>query len=211
LGGAGARASSPPPPAVGSALVDMPSSSRDGTISARVTNAVNADADGLLSFALTTTINGQLSYHSKEDLQPPRLVAVVPCSNAPDGDGDGRTDLCDCEPADASIYAPPPEVSELHWESPTMLAWSSLAAATGSGIRYDVVSGSLDEVAMLGSGGPGDVCLVDNGSATTATDTTGTPQPGHGVFFLVRGDDACGKGRYETTSDLRDRATTACQ
>lgn len=198
-------------PAIGSALQDMPQSSRDGTIGARVTSAVNADADGLLSFALTTTVTNQLSYHSKEDLQPPRLVAVVPCTNAPDGDGDGRTDLCDCEPANSSIYAPPPEVEGLHWESPTMLAWSSLAPATGTGIRYDVVAGSLDEVAMLGSGGPNDVCLVNDGSVATAADTTGNPQPGHGVFFLVRGDDACGKGRYETTSDLRDRATPACQ
>lgn len=198
-------------PAIGAALQEMPQSSRDGTIGARVTNAVNADADGLLSFALTTTVQGQLSYHSKEAAQPPRLVAVVPCANAPDSDGDGRTDLCDCEPADPGAYAPPPEVAGLHWTSPATLAWSPLAAAAGSGVRYDVVSGSLDEVAMLGSGGPGDVCLMNDGSATSATDATAVPSPGHGAFFLVRGDGVCGKGRYETTSDLRDRATAACQ
>src|SRR5262249_5878506 len=83
-------------PPIGSALLDMPQSSRDGTIGARVTSAVNADADGLLSFALTTNVSNQLSYHSKEDQQPPRLVAVLPCTNAPDGDGDGHTDVCDC-------------------------------------------------------------------------------------------------------------------
>lgn len=198
-------------PAIGSPLQEMPSSSRDGTIGARVTSAVNADADAVLGFALTTTINGQLSYHSKEDAQPPRLVAVVPCANAPDGDGDGRTDVCDCEPTDTSIYAPPPEVSGLHWISPATLAWSSLTTATGPGIRYDVVRGSLDEVSLLGSGGPSDACLVNNGSITQATDTAPLPSPGHGAFFLVRGDDVCGKGRYETTSDLRDRATPVCQ
>jgi len=136
---------------------------------------------------------------------------VVPCANAPDGDGDGRSDLCDCEPADPATYAPPAEVSGLHWTSPSALAWSSLAPATGAGIRYDVVAGRLDEVALLGSGGPGDACLVNDGAATSAADTTAAPQPGHGLFFLVRGDNACGKGRYETTSDLRDRATSACQ
>jgi hypothetical protein len=85
------------------------------------------------------------------------------------------------------------------------------APATGAGIRYDVIAGDLDEVAMLGSGGPGDLCLANDTAATSAADPTATPAPGHGLFFLVRGDDACGKGRYETTTDLRDRATTACQ
>jgi len=198
-------------PAIGSSLQNMPSSSRDGTIGAQVTSAVNADADGLLSFALTTTVAQQLSYHTKEASQPPRLVAVVPCANAPDGDGDGRTDVCDCAPSESGTFAPPPEADGLLWTSKTSLAWSSLAPSAGPGIRYDLVSGSLDEVAMLGSGGPSDVCVVENGSAPSAADTTSLPAPGHGVFFLVRGDDACGKGRYETSSDLRDRATLACQ
>jgi hypothetical protein len=85
-------------PAIGATLVNLPGSSRDGTIGANVTGSVNGDADGLLSFALTTTATSQLSYHSKEDLQPPRLILVTPCAGAPDADGDGRPDPCDCAP-----------------------------------------------------------------------------------------------------------------
>ena len=67
----------PERPAIGATLVQMPSSSRDGTIAANVTAPVHADADAQLSFALATPSAGQVQYHSKEDAQPPRLVLVV--------------------------------------------------------------------------------------------------------------------------------------
>jgi hypothetical protein len=64
-------------PATGATLVQMPSSSRDGTIAANVTGPIHEDADAQLSFALATPSAGQVQYHSKEDAQPPRLVLVV--------------------------------------------------------------------------------------------------------------------------------------
>jgi hypothetical protein len=70
-------------PAIGGALVNMPGSSRDGTIAANVTSAVNADADGIVSFAITTTAAGLSDYHSKEGGQPPRLVLVADTPAAP--------------------------------------------------------------------------------------------------------------------------------
>lgn len=50
--------------------------SRDGTISADVTQAVTSDADGLVSFRLSVP-NANGVYHSREAGQPPRLILVV--------------------------------------------------------------------------------------------------------------------------------------
>ncbi len=64
-------------PALGLPLVQMPQSSRDGTIAANVTPTVQNDPDRQVAFALTTPAAGLGGYHSKEDGQPPRLVLVV--------------------------------------------------------------------------------------------------------------------------------------
>lgn len=201
-------------PAIGTALVEMPQSSRDGTIGANVRNAVNADPDGVISFALSTTINGQLTYHSKEDAQPPRLVLVISCNpGAPggftDADADGRRDACDCAPQDASAFAVPHEIQRLGWPAPALLSWDSEAAGSGPGTRYDVMSGDLDEVSSFGTGGA-DLCLAHEVPALQTADTTPQPAAGKGRFFLVRGENVCGDGRYETATGGRDRQTTVC-
>jgi hypothetical protein len=41
-------------------------------------------------------------------------------------------------------------------------------------------------------------------------DTTDDPPADAGLFFLVRGQNACGAGRYETSSAGLDRQSTAC-
>ncbi len=65
------------PPIDGGTIVNVPASSKDGTFSADVTNAVNADADGIISLAISVPGAGQTSYHSKEAGQPPRLILAV--------------------------------------------------------------------------------------------------------------------------------------
>jgi hypothetical protein len=196
-------------PPIGGTLVNMPQSSRDGTIGANVTTNVNADVDGRLTFALTTTAASPASYHTKEDAQPPRLVLVTPCSGAPDGDADGREDPCDCAPSDAQAFAVPVEIGDLHWMGPTTLAWSSQATGAGTGTHYDVLAGDLDEVAVFGAR-TGDTCVAADTPAVQVTDTSPVPAPDHGSFFLVRAFNACGEARWETASDGRDRATSAC-
>jgi hypothetical protein len=197
-------------PPAGAPLVEMPQSSRDGTIAADVTGAVNGDADGLVSFALTTSTAGALTYHSREAGQPPRLAAAVPCASASgDGDLDGRPDLCDCAPGDASLVAPPDEVTGLHWIDAGRLAWDALAPRSGSGTRYDVLRGDLAEAGMTGTG-PADVCLADDVPAAELADPSPDPAPASGRFYLVRGDGGCGTGRWRTSSAGRDRATAAC-
>jgi hypothetical protein len=195
-------------PAIGSPILQMPGSSRDGTIGANLTSGVNADADGVLSLALTTT-GGQLDYHSKEDGQPPRLVVAVSCAAAADADGDGRGDPCDCAPADPGVFAPPTEVAHLRWSDASHLAWDSDAANSGAATRYDLMSGNLSAVSSMGSG-PGDVCRGSALGGTQTADASPVPSAGAGFFFLVRATNTCGKSRYETASDGRDRLATAC-
>ena len=196
-------------PAVGAAITDTPQSSRDGTLAANVTATVNADPDGALSFAVTTTAMGQLTYHSKEDGQPPRLVVTVSCAGGADADGDGRADACDCAPANASAFAVPREVDHLRWVDPHTLIWDPQAAAAGSGTRYDVVGGDLAVVSSL-TGVTAGSCLAGGLVTAQLVDPSDFPGPGSGVFFLVRASNACGKSRYETSSDGRDRLTSSC-
>jgi hypothetical protein len=201
-------------PAIGSLVWSLPNSTKDGTIGANVTAPVNSDADGLMTFALTTTATGQASYHSGEDGQPPRIVLTVSCAGGgppgqPDSDGDGVADLCDCAPADASVLSAPSDIDGLRWSSKTGVVWLSDASRSGTATRYDVLVGDLSAVGVLHASA-GDLCIGDDLSSTQVIDGTPDPATGTGRFYLVRGDNACGKGRYEVTSDGRDRLATAC-
>lgn len=196
------------PPSAGD-LVDMPHSTRDGTIGANVTGAVNDDPDRSLTFALSNPETTLHTYWSREGGHAPRLVLTVPCALSPDADGDGREDLCDCAPADATAFAAPGEITNLHWNDADTLAWDSAAAATGPGTRYDVMSGDLAEVSLFGTG-PDDLCLAQGTTAAEAPDIAPPPSPGAGRFYLVRGRNPCGTGRWQTASDGRDRGTLTC-
>lgn len=64
-------------PAVGSLIATVPVTHRDETIAIDVTSAVNADADGVISFALTETTGTRRTYTSRESGNPARLILVV--------------------------------------------------------------------------------------------------------------------------------------
>ena len=194
-------------PAIGPGLVALPQSSRDGTIGADVTAAVNADADGLVSFALTVPGTAQTSYLSREGGQPPRLVLAVSCPV--DGDGDGRGDACDCAPGDPAAFAVPGDVREVRFDGASTLAWDSAAPGAGNGTRHDVLAGDLVELAIEGPR-PGDLCVADDLANAELTDPTPTPGAGEGRFFLVRGDNVCGSGTWGQSSNGALRTAVAC-
>jgi hypothetical protein len=197
-------------PPAGGLQSQMPQSSRDGTVAANVTAAVNADPDRLLSLRISSSAAVQQSYPSREGGQPPRLVLVAPRScPGTDGDADGRADVCDCLPADGGSFAAPPEVSGLAWTGPATLAWDSLSPRSGSSTLYDVMAGDLAQVALLG-GGPADRCLAGAEAGTALADPLPAPSPGEGWFYLVRGRNGCGTGRYEIATDGRDRLPGPC-
>ncbi len=191
-------------PAIGATLANHPGASRDGTFAALVTGNVNADADGTLSLALTTTATSQASYHSKEDGAAPRLVLAVSCAASPDSDGDGHADPCDCAPQAGSAFAVPSEVANLRWSDASTLEWSAQG-----GTAYEVMSGPLASVGVFSSD-PDDRCVALV-QASSAADITPLPAPGEGRYFLVRGVNACGESRWETSSQGRDRVSEICR
>lgn len=78
------------PPIDGGMVVNVPQSSRDGTLAADVTTAVNSDADGVVSFVISVPGAAQASYVSKEGGQPPRLVLAL--AVPPDCPGNANLD-----------------------------------------------------------------------------------------------------------------------
>jgi hypothetical protein len=195
-------------PAAGATLVTMPQSSRDGTIAARVTGNLNADADGRLSYAIDFPAASQASYHDREDSDPPRLVLGVACALSADGDGDGRADPCDCAPADPSSFALPREVAGVRWLDTVTIAWDASSAEAGPGTTYDLLSGAIAAVAEF-DGDPGDLCAGAL-AGTQLPDPTPQPAAGDGRYFLIRAVNACGSSRWETSSGGRDRARSSC-
>jgi hypothetical protein len=77
------------------ALALMPRASRDGSFSADVTDAFNADPDRITAFAITATNSQPRRYRSRESGQPPRLILAVSESVPGDLTGDGCVDLTD--------------------------------------------------------------------------------------------------------------------
>lgn len=82
-------------PPIGGVLATHPRSTKDGTWGADATDAVNADPDGILGFALTSAEASPLSYRSAEDGHPPRLVLVVPDPCPADLTDDGALSVQD--------------------------------------------------------------------------------------------------------------------
>jgi hypothetical protein len=185
-------------PAIGPRVALLPQSSRDGTIGADATSAVNADADALVSFALRAPGSAQTSYSSREGGQPPRLTLVVACPA--DGDGDGIGDACDCAPGDPGAFALPAEVRDLRFADAATLVWSSAAPGAGSSTVHDVLAGHVDELALPGPRA-GDVCLADDLAEARLVDGTPVPPPGRARFFVVRGRNICGEGSWGVTSE----------
>jgi hypothetical protein len=103
----------------------------------------------------------------------------------------------DCAPGDAGARAAPFEVAgfSIQGKTSTALTWTEQASATGSGILYDVVGGTLS--VLRTSGLPSATSCV--GSALTVpsfTDARPAPGPGAGFYYLVRSRNACGSGGF---------------
>ena len=101
------------------------------------------------------------------------------------------------------------EVANLRWPDASSLSWDSGAVTSGSGTDYDVVSGLLSDAASLWPAAS-DLCVASGSISTTTLDSTPQPLPGNGRYFLVRGRNGCGAGRFETASSGRDRVSAAC-
>ncbi len=110
---------------------------------------------------------------------------------------------------DATVRTIPYEVRNLRFSTASTLAWDSMAPYAGSATTYDLIYGDLGDVADLAGGG-GQQCLADGIEGTETADLSPRPAPGHGWFYLVRGVNRCGAGRYETATGGGDRISVVC-
>jgi hypothetical protein len=90
------------------------------------------------------------------------------------------------------------------------LSWSPVAEAT----EYDVVRGDLMTLRLDGGNFTTAVqsCEADNHGSTSLT-VSGTPSPGNGYWYLVRGRNCGGNGTYDSAGSsqagLRDAEIAA--
>jgi hypothetical protein len=128
-----------------------------------------------------------------------------------DGDGDGVDNNADCALADPGSFASPAEVAALFAAKgagdSADLAWTSLAATAGPGTLYDVAIGDL---ALLASTGTASSTSFACGLASLTTSDASVLGPGSGVYYLVRGRNACGLGSWGRDSQGIERASGAC-
>jgi len=104
----------------------------------------------------------------------------------------------DCASADPGAWAPATEVTNLivATGSPTLLTWDEEATATGPGVVYDAVGGTLSALRASGLNTTTTSCL--SGSLTTNSDTDSRPDPppGDGYFYLARARNVCASGGF---------------
>jgi hypothetical protein len=111
----------------------------------------------------------------------------TPDPSAVDNDGDGRGDSCDCDAGDPSVWAPPGDVCDVRFDSPTKLGWT--AADGGPGTVHEVIRGALDDLPATGDGG--DVCVAGNLAENSFEDFE-QPFQGEGFRYSVLARNACG-------------------
>lgn len=104
----------------------------------------------------------------------------------------------DCDGGDPSVFSAPPDVLNVYVEgSPGNLQvrWQSLGPLAGRLTVHDVVYGSLRDLRTTRSFA-GAVCGAASVPNPPIADPAPDPAPGDGVYYLVRGRNACGDGTY---------------
>jgi YVTN family beta-propeller protein len=111
-----------------------------------------------------------------------------------DRDEDGTLNGVDCAPGDAGARSVPTDVAGFAFQG-SALVWAEQATAAGSGVRYDVVGGTI---AGLRSNGlaAATSCLGSDLTAPAYTDPRPSPTPGQTYYYLVRAENSCGSGGF---------------
>ena len=134
------------------------------------------------------------------------------CGAQPDGtpcsDGNVCTtgDACGggtCKPG--TPVPPPAEVTGLlvHGRTMTTVYWPGLPGT----VVYDVAGSTLSDLRLNGTSTA--VCLSNDGTGTSFTDTRSSPATGDGYYYLVRAQSQCGTGTYGHDSASVERTPAA--
>jgi hypothetical protein len=132
------------------------------------------------------------------------------CDNCPevangqqiDGDNDGWGDVCDCDPQDGGVFAQPSSTTRLlvaknlvNPDTDVDLSWDSQTAPAGAATVYDVIAGKL--TGIMGGGLVPDDC-PGNDLPSPGWTTSRPLLPGEGAWYLVRGQNSCGYGTWDS-------------
>jgi hypothetical protein len=141
------------------------------------------------------------------------------CDNCPtvanatqtDSDADGHGNACDCAVTDTTTWAVPAEAADLGIVKGTggpgvvNVSWGSLASQSGTSTRYDALTGTLGSLrAAHGFSAAG--CFANDvvGTGMSATQTWPPTSGSLGYWYLVRGQNACGRGTYGNGTPVPD-------
>jgi hypothetical protein len=130
-----------------------------------------------------------------------------------DLDGDGVGCVFDCNEAQAGAFAAPGEVPDTRFHADKVtLEWPSQKPAFGSATAYDVARGSITELPV--GGGAAESCAANGYDPVPVAGLVqladATPDPGGGLWYLVRATNACGIGTYGSASAGPERITAVC-
>jgi hypothetical protein len=121
------------------------------------------------------------------------------CSNPlVDTDGDGVCNALDCAPSNSTAFALPGEVAitAVQKTSATTANYVHANAGGGSGTVYDAVWDLLSRL-PVGPGGGGELSFCGDTDLTMTV--SGNPPVNAGYWFVIRGQNACGRGSYGNT------------
>jgi hypothetical protein len=135
------------------------------------------------------------------------IVWYVNELNVTDSDGDGMRNDLDCAPANAAAFAVPGPIRNVRFDAAGGMTWSAEAPRSGSGTVHDVLRGRMGQF-PVGSGG-GETCAI-HGTSGTSLPADAAPAPGDGLYYLVRGRNACGVGTYGFASAGTERTSVTC-
>jgi hypothetical protein len=122
-----------------------------------------------------------------------------------DADGDGTSNLNDCSPLDAAVWAIPSEARNLRLSKGPTTATFTWSAPTTPGCQvpqYDLIR------SVSPNGFPAGTCVASGLTGLSTTDAA-APGPGSVFFYLVRAKDPCG-GNLGTDSTGHPRTGIAC-
>ena len=116
------------------------------------------------------------------------------------GDSVASRWFADCSPGDPDTFSIPQEALDvvLRPDDATgemMLQWQGLAPSSGSATTHDVAIGALSSLAMTGWPGQA-ACAAPGVGASSLRDLAPLPPLGEGIWYLIRGRNACAAGSY---------------
>lgn len=176
----------------GEGSVTLPAGTTNDQTLELVVSDFNGDicvCDGLL----TCTFSTEAVCNDGADGDGDGLIDGADPNCCLDNDGDGFCGAADCDDANPIVHTTPGPVADLRVEQPspdTELSWEVPVSDW-----VDVVSGSLSDLR-----GSGDfslaTCLIEDEANSRTVDTRPDPAPGDAYYYLGRGQNTCGSGRY---------------